>query len=167
MSKFWIVRQYQQICVALERRGNMVQTGAKGHFLPKCPSFQNSPPDCFGNSPLKGLNNASGGQGLWVSPAGSVGASAFGRGLHRRGRLPAGDPHPLDPASLLKKAWRKLYAMLYQTSVLCNFTSLLIYSINRKFFAQLFFKKAAGGVPPLPIRAHNLLVTQIQNPRPT
>ena len=128
MSKFWIVRQYQQIRVALERRGNMVQTGAKGHFLPKCPSFQNSPVDCFGNSPLKGLNNASGGQGLWVSPAGSVGASAFGRGLHRRGRLPAGDPHPLDPASLLKKAWRKLYAMLYQTSVLCIFTFLLIYS---------------------------------------
>ncbi|MBQ1388045.1 MAG: hypothetical protein IIY78_00260, partial [Clostridia bacterium] len=46
----------------------------------------------------------------------------------RRGRLPAGDPHPLDPASLLKKAWRKLYAMLYQTSVLCIFTFLLIYS---------------------------------------
>ena len=134
-----------------------MQTGDKGHFLPKCPSFQNSPPDCFGNSPLKGLNNASGGQGLWVSPAGSVGASAFGRGLHRRGRLPAGDPHPLDPASLLKKAWRKLYAMLYQTSVLCNFTSLLIYSINRKFFAQLFFKKAAGGVPPLPIPSSCIL----------
>ena len=53
--------------------------------------------------------------------------AAFGRGLHRRGRLPAGDPHPLDPASLLKKAWRKLYAMLYQTSVLCIFTFLLIY----------------------------------------
>ena len=116
-----------------------MQTGAKGHFLPKCPSFQNSPPDCFGNSPLKGLNNASGGQGLWVSPAGSVGASAFGRGLHRRGRLPAGDPHPLDPASLLKKAWRKLYAMLYQTSVLCIFTFLLIYSIES--FLRSFFSK--------------------------
>ena len=44
-----------------------------------------------------------------------------------------GDPHPLDPASLLKKAWRKLYAMLYQTSVLCILTFLLIYSIVLKF----------------------------------
>ena len=121
--------------------GTWCKPELRGIFCQNAPLSKNSPPDYFGNSPLKGLNNASGGQGLWVSPAGSVGASAFGRGLHRRGRLPAGDPHPLDPASLLKKAWRKLYAMLYQTSVLCIFTFLLIYSFRKSFLVTFFLKK--------------------------
>ncbi len=34
-------------------------------------------------------------QRLWVSPAGSVGASAFGRGVHRT-------PTPLDSAAFVK-----------------------------------------------------------------
>ena len=80
------------------------------------------------------------------------GASAFGRGLHRR-PAPLGSRKPFEkglaktlcyPASLLKKAWRKLYAMLYQTSVLCIFTFLLIYSLQQKYHPRHTYLLGAG-----------------------
>ena len=42
-------------CAALERRGKLLFGVTQGRFLPKRPSSKNSPPDCFWNSPRKGL----------------------------------------------------------------------------------------------------------------
>ena len=81
-----------------------MQTVGKGHFLPKCPSFQNSPQDYFGNSPLKGLNNASGG----------------------RDSVPA-------PCPLFEKSGAKTLIVLFQTLVLKLFNITIFIVMKNDF----------------------------------
>ena len=93
----------------------------KGRFLPKRPSFQNSPPDCFGNSPLKGARVFSGdlcAAEAPTEPAGETWRMPLAGGVRVSGETSAKQKHrptrqrrppSLHPARFLKKAGQKLY----------------------------------------------------------